>query len=57
MKHSTNGIHLSQANYIIDLLCKAKILHAKLLSTLMINGLQLFRFNSVSIVRIKPLKA
>ncbi|RVW65795.1 Retrovirus-related Pol polyprotein from transposon RE1 [Vitis vinifera] len=46
VRHTTEGLHLSQTKYIKDLLCKAKMQFAKSSSTLMTSGLKLSAYGS-----------
>ena len=41
VRHTTEGLHLSQTKYIKDLLCKAKMQFSKSSSTPMTSGLKL----------------
>ncbi|RVW56384.1 Retrovirus-related Pol polyprotein from transposon RE1 [Vitis vinifera] len=46
VRHTTEGLHLSQTKYIKDLLCKAKMQFAKSSSTPMTSGLKLSAYGS-----------
>ncbi|RVW64066.1 Protease Do-like 1, chloroplastic [Vitis vinifera] len=46
VRHTTEGLHLSQTKYIKDLLCKAKMQFAKSSTTLMTSGLKLSVYGS-----------
>lgn len=44
--HTTDGFHLNQTKYVIDLFCKAKMVYLKDLKTTMTNGERLSNYGS-----------